>query len=96
MVPDGMTSQVHTFEPHEGGVFRITLTYDAPTATGKTTAQSDTYHGRFVKLVGDEQVVEVVEFESANSAANGARQTRGARRDRPDVEQVMPCLHRPR
>ena len=58
MVPNGMTSHVHTFEPREGGAFRISLTYDAPSATGKTTAHTDTYHGRFVKLVPDEQVVE--------------------------------------
>lgn len=34
MVPDDMTSQVHDFEPWEGGVFRISLTYDAPTTPG--------------------------------------------------------------
>ena len=46
MVPDGMSSRVHKFEADEGGVFRISLTYDAPTDTGKTDAQTDTYHGR--------------------------------------------------
>jgi uncharacterized protein YndB with AHSA1/START domain len=66
MVPDGMTSQVHTFEPFEGGSFRISLTYDVPTATGKTSAHTDTYHGRFVRLVPNEEVVEVVEFETAD------------------------------
>ena len=29
-VPDGMTSTVHEFAPHEGGSFRVSLTYDAP------------------------------------------------------------------
>ena len=29
-VPDGMTSQVHEFDPREGGAFRVSLTYDAP------------------------------------------------------------------
>ena len=71
MVPAGMTSHVHAFDPREGGAFRISLTYDAPTGTGKTTAQTDTYHGRFVKLVPDEQVVEVVEFETADPALQG-------------------------
>ncbi|MDC0711786.1 SRPBCC domain-containing protein [Stigmatella sp. ncwal1] len=70
-VPDGMTSHVHVFEPREGGLVRISLTYDAPTETGKTTAHTDTYHGRFVKLVPDEQVVEVVEFETADPALRG-------------------------
>jgi uncharacterized protein YndB with AHSA1/START domain len=72
MVPTGMTSHVHAFEPREGGVFRVSLTYDAPTGTGKTTAHTDTYHGTFVKLVPDEQVVEVVEFETADPALQGA------------------------
>jgi uncharacterized protein YndB with AHSA1/START domain len=70
-VPTGMTSQVHVFEAREGGSFRVSLTYDAPTATGKTTAHTDTYHGRFVKLVPDTQVVEVIEFETENPALQG-------------------------
>ena len=71
MVPTGMTSHVHAFDGREGGAFRISLTYDAPTGTGKTTAHTDTYHGRFVKLVPNEQVVQVVEFETANPAMQG-------------------------
>ncbi|MDC0668337.1 SRPBCC family protein [Nannocystis radixulma] len=70
-VPTGMSSHVHVFEPREGGAFRVSLTYDAPTGTGKTTAHTDTYHGRFVKLVPDEQVVEVIEFEATDPALRG-------------------------
>jgi uncharacterized protein YndB with AHSA1/START domain len=66
MVPQDMTSQVHVFDPREGGSFRISLTYDTPTGTGKTTAHTDTYHGHFVKLVPDEKVVEVMEFETTD------------------------------
>src|ERR671926_85553 len=62
---------VHAFDAREGGSFRISLTYDAPTGTGKTTAHTDTYHGRFVKLVPNEQIVEVVEFETADPALQG-------------------------
>jgi uncharacterized protein YndB with AHSA1/START domain len=71
MVPTGMTSHVHAFEAREGGAFRISLTYDEPTGTGKTSAHTDTYHGRFVKLVPNEQVVEVVEFETTDPALRG-------------------------
>ena len=71
IVPDGMTSHVHQFEPREGGPFRISLTYNAPTGTGKTTAHTDTYHGRFVTLVPDERVVEVMEFETSDPAMRG-------------------------
>ena len=70
-VPDGMTSQVHEFDPRQGGSIRVSLTYDQPTGAGKTTAHTDTYHGRFVKLVPDQQVVEVDEFKTADPALQG-------------------------
>jgi uncharacterized protein YndB with AHSA1/START domain len=66
-----MTSHVHEFNAREGGSFRISLTYDEPTGTGKTTAHTDTYHGHFVKLVPNEQVVEVVEFETTDPELRG-------------------------
>jgi uncharacterized protein YndB with AHSA1/START domain len=71
MVPTGMTSQVHAFEAREGGSLRVSLTYDAPTGTGKSTPHTDTYHGRFIELVPNERVVEVVEFETADPAMSG-------------------------
>lgn len=71
MVPTGMTSHVHASEGREGGTFRISLTYDTPTGVGKTTAHTDTFHGRFVKLVPDERVVEVVEVETADPTLRG-------------------------
>jgi uncharacterized protein YndB with AHSA1/START domain len=71
MVPDSMTSHVHSFDAREGGTFRVSLTYDAPTDTGKTRAQTDTYHGRFVRLVPGAEVVQVVEFETADPALQG-------------------------
>jgi uncharacterized protein YndB with AHSA1/START domain len=72
MVPDGMTSVVHTFEATEGGVFRISLTYDEPTAKGKSSAQTDTFHGRFVRLVPDREVIQQIEFETTDPAMQGA------------------------
>jgi uncharacterized protein YndB with AHSA1/START domain len=71
MVPDDMTSQVHLFDAREGGLFRISLTYDTPSGTGKTTAHTDTYHGRFVTLIPHEQVVEVLEFETTDDSMRG-------------------------
>jgi uncharacterized protein YndB with AHSA1/START domain len=70
-VPAGMTSVVHEFDAREGGSFRISLTYDASTGTGKTAAHTDTYHGHFAKLVPNEQVVEVLEFETADPKLRG-------------------------
>jgi uncharacterized protein YndB with AHSA1/START domain len=65
-VPTGMTSQVHAFDAREGGEYRISLTYDSPGPAGKSTAHTDTHHGRFVKLVPNEQVVRTAQFESAD------------------------------
>jgi uncharacterized protein YndB with AHSA1/START domain len=70
-VPDGMVCQIHVFDAREGGRFRISLTYELPTSRGKTTATTDTYHGRFVKLVPNEQVVEVDEFETTDPTMSG-------------------------
>lgn len=71
MVPTGMTSEVHEFDAREGGAFRISLTYDEPTDTGKTSAQTDTFHGHFTRLVPDQQVVQIVEFETDDPAVRG-------------------------
>ena len=71
MVPDGMTSQVHEFEAHEGGTFRISLTYDVPTATGKTDSHTDTFHGHFSRLIPDAEVVQLVEFETDHPDLQG-------------------------
>ena len=71
MVPDGMTSRIHAFDAIEGGTFRISLTYDRPTTAGKSASQTDTFHGRFVRLVPDAEVVQVVEFESSDPALQG-------------------------
>jgi uncharacterized protein YndB with AHSA1/START domain len=70
-VPTGMSSQVHEFDAREGGSFGVSLTYDLPTGTGKSAAHTDTYHGHFVKLVPNEQVVEVFEFEAVDPELRG-------------------------
>ncbi|RKR86834.1 uncharacterized protein YndB with AHSA1/START domain [Micromonospora pisi] len=70
-VPDGMSSQVHEFEAREGGRFRVSLTYDSPDGTGKSAPHTDTYHGHFLRLVPDERVVEVMEFETTDPALLG-------------------------
>src|SRR3712207_4879327 len=70
-VPEGMTCRVHEFDAREGGTLRVSLTYDEPSAQGKTTAHTDTYRGRFVRLVPDELVVEVDVFETADPALQG-------------------------
>jgi uncharacterized protein YndB with AHSA1/START domain len=66
--PDGMTS---TVEVQQDGSFRVTLTYRTPDAQGKTTAHSDVYRARFTRLVPDELVVEVDEFDTTDPALAG-------------------------
>jgi uncharacterized protein YndB with AHSA1/START domain len=71
MVPDGMTSRVHVFDPTVGGTFRISLTYDDPSALGKSNSHTDTFHGRFVSLKPDTEVVQAVEFETSDPTLQG-------------------------
>lgn len=71
MVPNDMTSVVHVFEPREGGAFRISLSYETPTEIGKTSSHTDTYHGRFVKLAPNQQVIEAMEFETEDDSMRG-------------------------
>lgn len=70
-VPGGMTSHVHEFDAREGGAVRISLTYEAQDRAGKSGGRTDTYHGRFVRLVPNELVVEVDEFETEDPALRG-------------------------
>lgn len=58
--PDGMRCEV---EELDGRTFRISLTYEGD-GVGKSSARTDTYRGRFERLVPDERVVEVDAFET--------------------------------
>jgi uncharacterized protein YndB with AHSA1/START domain len=74
--PDNMRLHMHSFEPREGGMFRISLSYkdlqDSPDGKGgKTSGDADTYHGRFVRLIPSTTIVEVVEFETQQPEFSG-------------------------
>ncbi|HWT23906.1 MAG TPA: SRPBCC family protein [Solirubrobacteraceae bacterium] len=88
-VPAGMTCEVHTFEAREGGAIRVSLTYDAPDRTGKTTGRTDTYHGRFARLVPGELVVEVDEFETDDPALRGEMTITVGLRDHDDGTELV-------
>src|SRR6478735_2521050 len=70
--PRGMTCEVLEFDAREGGRLRVSLTYESTDRAGKTRGATDTYHGRFVRLVPGELVVEVDEFETDDAAFMGA------------------------
>jgi uncharacterized protein YndB with AHSA1/START domain len=71
--PEAMTGHVHTFDPREGGKFRMSLTYQDPEHSpgGKTSEDTDTVQGRFVELVPYEKIAWVVEFESQDPGFAG-------------------------
>ena len=69
--PDDMECRIHYFDPREGGEYRISLTYDDSHRVGKSSGHTDTYHGRFLRLIPNEQVVEAVQFEADDPALRG-------------------------
>lgn len=91
-VPAGMTGRVDGFDAREG-VFRISLSYDAATGSGRTTARTDTYRGRFLRLVPDEQVVEELLFETADAALRGTMTMTTALTDAEDGSTDVTILH---
>jgi len=70
-VPPGMRSEVHAFDARVGGAIRVSLTYELEGRAGKSSARTDTYHGRFAQLVANECVVEELEFETDDPALQG-------------------------
>ncbi len=73
LAPGSMRCVIHEFEPREGGRIRMSLIYEhsADGPGGKTTEDTDTFHGHFVRLVPDERVVQLVEFESRQPGMSG-------------------------
>jgi uncharacterized protein YndB with AHSA1/START domain len=73
--PEGMSGRIDRFDPREGGTYRMVLTYKAPdVSAAKSSENSDVVEGRFVKLVPNEGVVQVVKFESDDPAYSGEMQ----------------------
>ena len=64
--PEGMRGHIHTFEPQEGGKFEMSLKYvdRLETPRGKTSDDTDTFKGRFVRLLPYSEIVWAVEFQS--------------------------------
>ena len=75
-VPDDMRCEVHEFDARVGGRLRISLSYLADTGAGKTSTQTDTYHGQFLELVPGERVVEEDEFETDDPGLQGRMRSR--------------------
>lgn len=71
--PDGMSGEMHTFDARESGAYHMSLTYDRSkhAAVGKTSEHVDVFEGRFVELVSEKRIVQVVEFVSDDPAFAG-------------------------
>jgi uncharacterized protein YndB with AHSA1/START domain len=68
-----MKGRVDQFEPRVGGRYRMVLTYEQPSqeVQGKTTDDEDAVEGRFVELIQDQLIAQVVTFESDDPAFAG-------------------------
>lgn len=72
LAPGDMTAQVHAFEAREGGEILISLHYpEGSGEAGKSGDGADVYRARFVELVPQQKVVQVIEFESDDEAFSG-------------------------
>ncbi|EAQ14616.1 activator of Hsp90 ATPase-like protein [Maritimibacter alkaliphilus HTCC2654] len=68
--PDDATMEVLAFDPTPGGAYRLRLTF-TETGVGKTQADTDEVHGRFVALDEPTRIVQEVDFVSTDDAYAG-------------------------
>lgn len=70
--PKGMSGHIDTFDPREGGIYRLTLTYEMDlSALGKTSENTDVIQGRFLELIPNNRIVQTVKFDSEDLAFSG-------------------------
>lgn len=72
--PEGMKGHMYAFDAREGGTYRMSLTYEESNHSprGKTSEHSDVVRGRFLELIPDERIVQLIEFESEDPVFAGA------------------------
>lgn len=67
--PEGMTGRMLAFAFHEGGAYRMRLTYNEPgNMSGKTTGNADEVEVRFVELVPGQRIEQAVRFRGDDPA----------------------------
>ncbi|MTH55558.1 ATPase [Bacillus mangrovi] len=70
--PKGMSGHIETFDPREGGGYRMTLIYEIEHSnSGKTTANTDVVQAKFLEFVPDKRIVQSVTFNSDDPAFSG-------------------------
>jgi uncharacterized protein YndB with AHSA1/START domain len=72
--PGGMKGRVYAFDAREGGAYRMSLTYveSDHSSRGKTSEHTDVIRGRFLEMIPDERIVQLIEFESKDPAFAGS------------------------
>ena len=67
--PKGMSGHIDMFDPREGGIYSMTLTYEIDHANhGKTSDNTDVSQGKFLELVLDKKIVLSIKFDSEDPA----------------------------
>lgn len=80
--PTGMRGRFERFDLRDGGSYRLVLTYDDATgAPGKTDADSDVSEVRIARVVADELIEQLVDFESDDPAFEGTMRMTWSLRD---------------
>src|SRR5690625_6059988 len=61
--PKGMSGHIDIFDPREGGIYKVTLTYEMDHSNpGKTSKNTDVVQGKFLELIPDKRIVQSVKF----------------------------------
>lgn len=66
--PAGMRAEIHHFDPHVGGGYRIAFVYEDPAIAGKSGDNVDAFEAEYVELVPGRRIVERVTFRSDDPA----------------------------
>ena len=71
--PGDMTAEIHEFDAHVGGGYRMSLYYPSTETEqqGKTSDHEDQYTSRFVELTRPTRIVQAIRFASDDPAFAG-------------------------
>ena len=92
--PDNMTAHIIEFDHREGGSYSMSLVYKDPSQSpgGKTSEDTDTFTGRFLELVPNRKIVELIDFESSDpSFAGQMKMTSTLTETQPGTEVTILC-----
>lgn len=71
--PKGMNGHIYEFDAHEGGAYRMSLSYTGTdhSTKGKTSEHVDVVKGKFLEFIPNERIVQSVAFESGDPMFGG-------------------------